>query len=805
MKKRVIALILSVILATSSTAVVLAADEVMVVEEKEAEIVSVEEDIEIENVGAAEGDFEYYVDSVNELAILTGFTGNYSEVVVPDRLGGFPVEKIKEEVFLSNKVIEKVVLSDNVKEISERAFRNCENLQFVYLSANLTYIPSNAFSGCSMLSSINVPIGVTGIGSSAFRGCESLNTIQLPDGLSKLGESCFKECTQLTAINIPDTVRQMGTSCFENCESLAIVKLSQNLNVIYSSTFQGCENLNFIEMPPNMQQIYSSAFKKSGLKKIILNEGLRDVDTNVFDYTLLEEIVIPETVRKFGGLTVTFTGCDFLQRVVFMGDTDVNIHLISNSKITPDIYALANSKAYYSAMKSGLNFYKINSPTGLQVKTLDESSVEVKWNPVNYIAGYEVYRSTELDGAYEKVADTTSNSCIDDTLDLEHDYFYKVRLYYNIGNKVNGAFSQPVKREVKLISGAVVSYEAKQYYTGEEVIPELVVKYENKKLQEGMDYELVYQDNINIGNAVIRMIGKGDYLGEKMIEFSIAQLEKPRLKAAVSQTYNSIKISWNTVKGATGYNILRKQGGKWILAGKTKSGSFIDKGLSYGKTYTYTVQAYRKQGNGVAESEYDGNGLKAKTVLAQPKITGISSSRYGKITIKWSKVAGASGYYLYRSSTKNGTYKKIKDINKGTTVKYVNSGLGNFKPYYYKVRAYRVVAGKKVFSKYSAIRGKRTPAKDIYGTYKDAEENRITIKKFNGYNAKGDKCIGKITMKYANGTSWSAYIGSGEQNKYFQVLSEGSKVVALLRLGTTGMSVEFRHNMDVYVWYRRIK
>lgn len=812
MEKKILAFIISIIFATSSTVSALAADEMMVVEEKETEaeivaedVISVEEDTEIENAGATEGDFEYYVDSVNELAILTGFTGNYSEVVVPDRLGGFPVEKIKEEVFRSNKVIEKVVLSDNVKEISESAFSNCENLQFVYLSANLTHIPSDAFSGCSMLASINVPIGVKGIGSSAFRGCESLSTIQLPDGLLELGKNCFKECMQLTAINIPDTVRQMGSSCFEDCASLASINLSQNLSEIYSSTFQECINLSFIEIPPNIKKIYSYAFAKAGLKEIILNEGLREVSGDAFDYTPLEEIIIPETVEKIHGGSREFTGCDFLQRIVFMGNTYLDSYAFYSNEITPDIYALANSYAYHSAMESGLNFYKINPPTELQAKNVDDTSVEIKWNQVNYIEGYEVYRSTKLDGAYEKIADTTSNSCVDDTLDLEHDYFYKVRVYYNHGSKVNGVFSQPVKREVKLISDAAVSYEAKQFYTGKQVTPELVISYKGKRIQEGTDYELIYQDNIDIGNAVIRIIGKGDYLGEKIIEFSIAQFGEPKLKAAVSQTYNSIKISWNTVKGATGYNVMRKQDGQWVLAGKSKSGSFIDKGLSYGKTYTYTVQAYRKQGNDVAESGYNKKGLKAKTALAQPKITSISSSKYGKITIKWSKVAGASGYYLYRSSTKNGTYKKIKDINRGTTVKYVNTGLGNFKPYYYKVRAYRVVAGKKVFSKYSAIRGKRTPAKDIYGTYKDGEGNQITLKKFSGYNAKGDKCIGKMTMKYPDGTSWSGYIGGVVPGEYIQVLSEGSKVVALLRPKTTGMTVEFRYNMDVYVWYRRIK
>ena len=57
-------------------------------------------------------------------------------------------------------------------------------------------------------------------------------------------------------------------------------------------------------------------------------------------------------------------------------------------------------------------------------------------------------------------------------------------------------------------------------------------------------------------------------------------------------------------------------------------------------------------------------------------------------TIKWSKVSGATGYQIYRSSDGGSTYSKIKTITSGSTTSYTNSSLSLGKTYKYKVRAY---------------------------------------------------------------------------------------------------------------------
>ena len=62
---------------------------------------------------------------------------------------------------------------------------------------------------------------------------------------------------------------------------------------------------------------------------------------------------------------------------------------------------------------------------------------------------------------------------------------------------------------------------------------------------------------------------------------------------------------------------------------------------------------------------------------------GLASQTSAKLT--WTKGKGASGYYVYRSATRNGTYTKIATVKTNT---YTNTGLELGKYYYYKVMAY---------------------------------------------------------------------------------------------------------------------
>ena len=63
----------------------------------------------------------------------------------------------------------------------------------------------------------------------------------------------------------------------------------------------------------------------------------------------------------------------------------------------------------------------------------------------------------------------------------------------------------------------------------------------------------------------------------------------------------------------------------------------------------------------------------------------ISNTTHNSIKLNWSKVSNSSGYQIYRSTSKNGSYKKIKTINKNSTLSYTDTNkLSSNKKYYYK-------------------------------------------------------------------------------------------------------------------------
>lgn len=78
-----------------------------------------------------------------------------------------------------------------------------------------------------------------------------------------------------------------------------------------------------------------------------------------------------------------------------------------------------------------------------------------------------------------------------------------------------------------------------------------------------------------------------------------------------------------------------------------------------------------------------------KVVPAAPVFTSVSNGTKG-ITLKWKKVNGADGYYLYRKSG-TGKYKKIKTIKGVGTLNYTDTAVKakNGKTYSYGIKAYK--------------------------------------------------------------------------------------------------------------------
>lgn len=202
--------------------------------------------------------------------------------------------------------------------------------------------------------------------------------------------------------------------------------------------------------------------------------------------------------------------------------------------------------------------------------------------------------------------------------------------------------------------------------------------------------------------------GKKVYGSFSKIVSGKPKLAAPVISAAESVNYKTIQITYGQVNGANGYVIYRstqKDSGfkKIATVKKKKTVQYTDKTCKTGIKYYYKVRAYRTVDGKKKYGSYS-EAVSAKTTLKKPKLKSVTVTAADTALLTWKKVAGASGYYIYRSDTKKGTYKRVLNVKGGASVQAYVSGQENGKTYYYKVRAYRTVDKKKKFSEYSNIR-----------------------------------------------------------------------------------------------------
>lgn len=280
-----------------------------------------------------EGDFYYEVLN-DHTAMITGYEGTASSVIVPRTLGDYPVSRIGGKAFRDCNTIQSiqlpaglvriedsaldrddkpidgafrnctaltsVVIPDSVTHLGAASFQDCSSLSSVAFGKNLTDIGQYAFKGCEELTSVNIPDGVTGIGDSAFRDCKKLKTVQLPDSLKLMGEKIFEKCSGLTAISIPANVEEISFNAFYSCTSLKKLTIQEGVQLIGKAAFKDCDSLTSVKIPGSVKTIKAFAFYDCDkLKTVTLEEGIKEMEGSVFaNCWSLKKLRIPASVTE---------------------------------------------------------------------------------------------------------------------------------------------------------------------------------------------------------------------------------------------------------------------------------------------------------------------------------------------------------------------------------------------------------------------------------------------------------------------------------------------------------------------------
>lgn len=425
-------------------------------------------------------------------------------------------------------------------------------------------------------------------------------------------------------------------------------------------------------------------------------------------------------VKEYDGYSQDVAGQDYKLKFNF---TESNYY----EKEDNDTYAEAtkvslDSRTYTGTINSDndVDYYKMVAPADgyldlafiHNVKTDDSSS-------------WDIYVYSYYDGAYTTLSSTNIGMASDKTTYVPTVEVKKGRTYFV---RVNGGYYKPVGEDYKLsfefcmdpISSLKAtpstnsvklswnklakadSYQIQQYKNNKwkTIATTESTSYTVKNLSKATEYKFRVRASAEIS-------GKTYYSAYWKVIYTATKPGSTTLKATAGT--RKVTLSWNKVTGADGYVIYRatSKNGTYnkVTSVKSSTTKYTNTGLTAGKMYYYKVRAYVKTDNGYVYGAYS-SVKSARPTLATPTLKLTAGTK--KVTLSWDKVTGASGYVIYRSTSKNGTYSKVATIKSGSTTQYTNKNLTAKKTYYYKMRAYVKVGDTYYYSPYSTVKSVKT-------------------------------------------------------------------------------------------------
>ena len=164
-------------------------------------------------------------------------------LVIPDRLGDWPVTHVKGAAFKACTGLTEVTLPASVTNVGASAFQGCTSLTRVRILASGVKFGSKPFAGCTAVTSVEMPVrsafstlfpdsrdslreavvveGSLDMVGSAFANCSNLVSVTIPSTVTNIRASAFASCTSLTSLTIPASVQRIGSKAFEGCGALA--------------------------------------------------------------------------------------------------------------------------------------------------------------------------------------------------------------------------------------------------------------------------------------------------------------------------------------------------------------------------------------------------------------------------------------------------------------------------------------------------------------------------------------------------------------------------------------------------------
>ena len=342
----------------------------------------------------------------------------------------------------------------------------------------------------------------------------------------------FVDSNTVRSVTIPDEIVTLRERAFYNLKSLEKVTLGAGITALPEDCFYGCEKLTTINLD-NITSYGTSCLRYSGINSLKLNNNTSFSNAAFIYTTNLKDVTLPTNI----------------------------------STIVEDMFAGCTSL------------------TSLTIP-----------NTVTSIETAAFYKCTKLELTVPESVTSFGESCFED-----------VKMVYCTSNSACAKYCEENGVKYKLTdvdppnaSDFEVTFsEESCVYSGIENKPEVTVYYKGKELWgaspyvDNPDYSVQYTNNINAGTASVVITGMGDYIGTKVVNFTIDPL---------TLTSKSSRI--NFADGSMG---------QYTCTGseiKPKINVFkndYDTRLTEGKDYTVSYSDNKNVGTGTIKVTFMGN------------------------------------------------------------------------------------------------------------------------------------------------------------------------------------------------------
>ena len=326
------------------------------------------------------------------------------------------------------------------------------------------------------------------------------------------------------------------------------------------------------------------------------------------------------------------------------------------------------------------------APPTISTLTNKLEGVEIKWNKVESVKYYRLYRKTNNSG-WSYVANINGTSYVDKNVVSGKTYAYTVRCLdenlelissYNNGKIITYVQAPEISKIENTQTGAKITWSK---CAGASKYRVFVFK-NNEWNRIGTTSSTSFvHDGLKAGTTyryTVRCLdSKGNYASGFSGQGVTNTFYAPPTMASLAVKYEGVQVKWNKTDSVENYRLYRKVNNSgWFYIGNFKGTSYVDKNVISGNTYAYTVRCLDK--NNQLISSY--NNGKSITFVKAPEITKIENTATGA-EIFWTKSAGATKYRIF--VYKNNEWSRI-----GTTssTSFIHEGLKAGSSYKYTVR-----------------------------------------------------------------------------------------------------------------------